>query len=392
MSPDHAPKSNALGIVLSGGGARGAYVAGVIRYLYTELPSALGYRPWPRYVSGTSVGSINGYFCACHDSLEIRKMTELWTNLQIDQMYNLPKTSFSALQHAYRALFSASFFDSTPFSKLVQQEASRRTLRKSINRKLCHGFLVHATHMVSGRKTIFADVAEGVQVPKTLDSIIQYTKIYPEHILASTAIPMLFPPASVNGELYLDGNLRQYAPLQPMLSMDVNRVLLLATRSVSDEHGDYPSPQNVSLPNIAGYALNAMGKDEIERDLITADQINTMIDWGIQNYGSDFGERLRQDTGIEKTKLLHIRPSISLSKLAYDVFDDVFEKGGIQADSNVSWFLKKVHEQSDAESGSVTLSCLLFDRAYTQAAEDLGFNDAKAMKDELIEFFGSQPL
>ena len=57
-----------------------------------------------------------------------------------------------------------------------------------------------------------------------------------------------------------------------------------------------------------------MGKDEIERDLITAQQINTMVDWGIQTYGTDFAERLRQDTGIEKTKLLHIRPSISLSK------------------------------------------------------------------------------
>ena len=74
---------------------------------------------------------------------------------------------------------------------------------------------------------------------------------------------MLFPPASVDGGLYLDGNLRQYAPLQPMLSMDVNRVLLLATRAHDDEHSDYPSPQTVSMPNIAGYALNAMSKDEM---------------------------------------------------------------------------------------------------------------------------------
>ena len=388
MSAHQSPKSNALGIVLSGGGARGAYVAGVIRYLYTELPQSLGYSPWPRYVSGTSVGSINGYFCACHDMLEIRKMTELWTNLQIDQMYDLPKTSFSMLQHAYRALFNSSFFDSTPFATLVQKEASRRTLRKSISRKLCHGYLVHATHMASGRKTIFADVAEGVQVPKPLDAQIKYTKIYPEHILASTAIPMLFPPASVDGELYLDGNLRQYAPLQPMLSMDVNRVLLLATRAHDDEHSDYPSPQTVSMPSIAGYALNAMGKDEIERDLITAQQINTMVDWGVQTYGTDFAERLRQDTGIEKTKLLHIRPSISLSKLAYDIFD----RNEVHADSNISWVLHKIHEQSLPESGSVTLSCLLFDRHYTQAAENLGFQDAKAMKDQLIDFFGVQPL
>jgi NTE family protein len=388
MSATYQPKSNAVGIVLSGGGARGAYVAGVIRYLYTVLPNKLGYSPWPRYVSGTSVGSINGYFCATHSMLEMRKMTELWTNLQIDQIYNLPKSSFSMLQQAYRALFASSFFDAEPFSNIVKREAARRTLRKSISQKQCHAFLVNATHMTSGRKTIFADVAEGVSIPKIADSKIIYTKTYPEHILASSAIPMFFPPATVNGELYLDGNLRQYAPLQPMLSMDVNRVLLLATRSVSDEKMTFPTPTSLSMPTIASYALNAMGTDEIERDLIGAQQINDIVEWGCKAYGPDFAERLRKEKRIEQTKVLHVRPSISLSSLAYDIF----EESKINADANIKWVLSKIHDQSTEKSGSVTLSCLLFDKLYTCAAEELGFNDATKMESEFIEFFGLNPL
>ena len=78
------------GLALSGGGARGAYTAGVQRYLFTELPKKLGFTPYPDYVSGVSVGAINGYFSATHSDEEIRRMTEIWHNLKIEDMYNLP--------------------------------------------------------------------------------------------------------------------------------------------------------------------------------------------------------------------------------------------------------------------------------------------------------------
>ena len=70
------------GLALSGGGARGAYTAGVQRYLFTELPKKLGFTPYPDYVSGVSVGAINGYFSATHSDEEIRRMTEIWHNLK----------------------------------------------------------------------------------------------------------------------------------------------------------------------------------------------------------------------------------------------------------------------------------------------------------------------
>jgi hypothetical protein len=131
-----------------------------------------------------------------------------------------------------------------------------------------------------------------------------------------------------------------------------------------------------------------MGTDEIERDLIGAQQINTIVDWGVQQYGPEFAERLRTQTGIEQTKVLHVRPSRSLSSLAYDIFDET----KLDADANIKWVLRKIHDQGTPESGSVTLSCLLFDKLYTCAAEDLGFRDAQAMESDFLDFFGQKPL
>ena len=80
-----------FGVTLAGGGARGAYMAGVLRYLYTELPKTIGYTPWPDLVSGVSVGAINGYFIASHSPYEIKRMTEVWTqDVRIEKIYHLP--------------------------------------------------------------------------------------------------------------------------------------------------------------------------------------------------------------------------------------------------------------------------------------------------------------
>ena len=91
-------------MALAGGGARGAYAAGVMRFLFTRLPNKIGYIPWPKLVSGTSVGALNGYFAACHNLDEINRMTEIWTNLTIPQIYELPYHGvFSTVRQLYRA-------------------------------------------------------------------------------------------------------------------------------------------------------------------------------------------------------------------------------------------------------------------------------------------------
>ena len=209
-----------LGITLAGGGARGAYKAGVIRYLYKELPKKLGYVPWPRLVSGVSVGSINGYFLATHQLNEIDRMTELWNSIQINQVYNLPMGPFAFVMNLLQANRRASLIDASPLRRLIEHEAMRRGLRYGIHPDRCHAFLVATTHMTSSQNVIFADVAaKEIRVPPPPGGRVHYGRIYPEHILASGAIPVILSPITIDGEYYLDGGLQQYAAISPLIQM-----------------------------------------------------------------------------------------------------------------------------------------------------------------------------
>ena len=130
-----------IGITLAGGGARGAYAAGVLRYLYSELPKKLGYIPWPYIVSGTSVGALNGYFAASHSMYEIRRMTDIWTNITLQDIYTIPREVQSLLFERFGLSSKILFAQAQPTRKDDPKEAERRTLRHSIEGNQCKAFL-----------------------------------------------------------------------------------------------------------------------------------------------------------------------------------------------------------------------------------------------------------
>ena len=372
-----------LAFALSGGGARGAYSAGVQRYLFTELPKKLGYIPFPQLVSGASVGSMNGYFAACHSMLEVVRMTELWTHLNINQMYNIPLSSLSLLKQVVKNSQMASLLDATPFYKLIHQEAARRTLRSAIHPQKCEAFLVSSTHMYSGQGVFFADVwSPKLKVKPPPCGRVHYTRIYPKHILASAAIPLLFPPVEIEGQYYLDGSLKQYVPLQPLLDLNATRILILGTRAREEDQLTQPPDLQLSLSMVGGSSLGAMISDYVERDMVAAEQVNTLIDWGKRNYGDDFEQKLKADLSIQRSKIKTICPSFSLSRLAREIFD----VNKINADANTKWLMSWLNDNSSEQEGSVALSSIFFDPLYTRAAEDLGFQDAQKLEDSLLEW------
>ena len=376
-----------FGVTLAGGGARGAYIAGALRYLYTEIPKIIGYTPWPDLVSGVSVGAINGYFIASHSPYEIKRMTEVWTqDVRIDRIYHLPIGPISFFRNLFQISKRASFLDASPLQKMVENEAGRRGLRHGIHPDRCKAFLVAATEVHSSKNIIFADTASpdiAVPAPKSGDVI--RTKIYPHHILASGAIPLVLPPIEIDGKYYFDGGLRQYAPLSPLIHMGANKIMILGTRSEEEE--DPPiEPPTPNLSAVGSYALNAMSLDFVDRDLDITRRINRIIDWGVENYGKDFAKNLKRDLYIRSLKPLHLRPSMNLGQLAQQVFDP--QK--IQADYNTRWLLSWLHETKENFYGDYSLSFLLFDPVYTKAAEQLGFEDTQKREEELVNFF-TQP-
>jgi len=371
-----------FGMALAGGGARGAYAAGVLRYLFTEAPKELGYVPWPKIVGGTSVGALNGYFAACQSSIEVQRMHDIWTNLTVEDIYKVPfRGAFGTIKGLYKSAQRAAVLDPAPLLKLIQQEASRRTLRESIRSGRCRAFVISATQLHTGKNVLFLDTADPnfSMPPPPLGSIIR-TPLYPEHLLASAAIPLVFPPVRINDTLYVDGGLRQNAPLHPVMYGGADRILVIGTRTMKS----LPANPNAeaSLGLVAGKTLNALTLDPVERDNLAADRINKLIEWGVAKYGGQFAEDLEAETGMRAIKILHLRPSMDLGKLAADVYTPEKIKGswGLQ------WFLDKLYEQSETSGESDLLSHLLFDKCYTKSAEQLGFEDAKEQKERIVQF------
>jgi NTE family protein len=371
-----------FGLALAGGGARGAYAAGVLRYIFTEVQNDLGYTPWPSLIGGTSVGALNGYFAACQSMSEIHRMTEIWTTMNVEDIYLVPfKSAFGVLRGIYRSTQRAAILDPTPLYELIKREASRRALRHSIAQGKCKAFVVSATQLHTGKNILFLDTSDPTfTIPPPPQGSVIRTSLYPEHLLASTAIPLVFPPVRIDGNLYVDGGLRQNAPLHPVMYGGATRILVIGTRTIKEMQTNKVAPASLGL--VAGKTLNALTLDPVERDSLAAERFNRLIEWGVSKFGEKFADDLEKDTGLRATSILHIRPSIDLGKLAAEVFDPKKVSGSW----GTQWLLNKLYEQSQESGESDLLSHLLFDKCYTKEAEALGFEDAKKQHQEILEF------
>jgi len=371
-----------FGMALAGGGARGAYAAGVLRYLFRELPKDLGYIPWPKLVGGTSVGALNGFFAASQSMLEIHRMYDIWSTLSVEEIYRVPfQGAFGTLKGIYKSAQRASILDPTPLLSLIQKEASRRSLRDSIGSGKCLAFIVSATQLHTGKNVLFLDTADpDFFIPDPPQGFVIKTSLYPKHLLASAAIPLVFPPVKIDGCLYVDGGLRQNAPLHPIIYGGSDRILVLGTRTMKSL--PVKAISKASLGLVAGKTLNALTLDPVERDNISAERMNRLIAWGVAKYGAGFAEDLERDTGMKEISILHLRPSMDLGKLA----SEVYKGSQIEGSWGLKWLLDKLYDQSKDTGESDLLSHLLFDKCYTKAAEALGFQDAKNQREDILNF------
>ena len=372
-----------FGFTLAGGGARGAYSAGVLRYVLRELPKRLGRIPWPQLVSGTSVGALNGYFAATHSMDEIKRMTKLWTEIEPAHVFDLPGGGAFRI---VRSLFSQSkegyLLSNEPLRNLIISEAKRRSLRHSIEKGKCWAFIVSATQLTSGLNTLFVERSErGIHIPDPPRGNVVYTKIYPEHLIGSIAVPLLFSPERIKDRLYVDGGVRQNTPLKPVIQAGAERILVLSTRAKK------PTPTNdvdkASLSLVAGKTLNALTLDPVIRDAQYNQTLNELIDLGTRTYGDGFAKLVYEKMGIRKTEILNIQPSVDLGRLAVQTYNPKT----LNAPSGTKWLLSKLFDQEKESGESDFLSQILFDKSYTVAAEELGFSDAQNMEEELLHFF-----
>ncbi|GAB5546491.1 MAG: patatin-like phospholipase family protein [Sandaracinaceae bacterium] len=383
-----------LALVMSGGGARGAYEVGVLSYLYGQLA---GQRP-PAFdiVSGTSVGAINGAFLAsvAHDPVPgVRRLLEVWRELEMPHVLGF---NMVQAQRLHRVLLGgrkgAGLFDASPMTDIIRSEIHYRQIARNIRSGHLRALTVTATHVPTGQPTVFVDKHPSVALPQlsARNVVVRTAHVMPYHVLASAAIPILFPPVFIRTDLYCDGGLRLNTPLGPAIRLGADRVLVIGMTGESNERVEIPPDRFPGLPFLLGKVLDAFLLDHVNLDVEELERVNLLLKDGIAAFGPEFLEKLNAEAakrGHPPRRLVEslvIRPSRDMGEMAADYLRR--ERVAIRRKLGRA-FLRLMDVGEGADSADMA-SYLLFDGGFASELIDLGWADAAARHDELEAFLG----
>jgi NTE family protein len=367
-----------IGLILSGGGARAAYQVGVLKAIHKILPKDAS-NPYD-IIAGTSAGAINGVALASYSEnyrIGMRHLERIWTGFSPDQIY---RTDFLAITRSLFRLFrttvirrkykydKVSLLDNTPLRNLLSKVIQFENIQKAIDNGALHAMCVTGSGLESGESVSFFQGHYSIVNWQRHRRIGYRSRVGVNHLLASSAIPMIFPSIQINKEYYADGAVRQLAPISPALHLGAEKVLVIGVsgdahkRKESVEETDYPTPAK-----ILGHMLNAAFLDSMETDVERLQRINRTVDMIPENI------RKKHNMDLKPIELLEINPSTSL--------DDIAGRHVHELPRALRFFL------GDSGNGSGILSYLLFSSGFCKDLIALGYKDGLERRTEIEAFF-----
>lgn len=394
-----------LALVLSGGGARGAYEAGILRYLREDLAGDLGGQVQFDILCGTSVGGIHACFVAgtCDTpAKQGRMLAERWEGMVLEELVafgvkdfmRAPATLLGSghieeIEKGQKRL--GGVVDTRLLERMVRRLTPWARITPNLQKGLFESLSVTATDIGSGKSVVFVETSR----PLPNWSRDAYVRAQPvdmssEHAMASAALPILFPAIAVGERFYCDGGLRQNTPLSPALRLGADKVLVVGLRHKPPAE-DVPE-ESMPFPGaafLAGKILNAFLLDHIDYDLERLRRFNAIIE--AAHSVEDEEHRKRFDEAASNTRgmpyrvvgELMIRPSVDLGAIAGDIARSGRFKGtgggaGIR-------LLRRLAGASGASEADL-LSYILFDGNYAAELVRMGYEDARARHEELARF------
>lgn len=397
MTRRHPAGDRKVAVILSGGGARGAYEVGVLSYVLDGFARIRGAAPRFDILCGTSIGAVNACFLAAHladATVGIRRLVDLWTDLDLGRVFGF---SFRQAMGLHRVVLgggaeTAGIFDVTPMTRLIEREIPWRAVARTLRHGHLSALSVSATEVTSGRTVIFMQTGPDGTLPTTAPprTVIRGALIGPLHALASAAIPILFPTVRIGRELFMDGGVRQNTPIAPALRLGATHVFAVGlSRELRgiESGGEDRKPPGAAM--VLGKVLNAFLLDHVQSDFEVLTRVNRMIDDGERVFGPSFLPTVnkevvtRGDLPYRRVNALVVRPSEDIGKLAAAHL----RSGAMRAAALTSRLLSLIDIGEATESDLA--SYLLFDGAFARKLIELGRADAEARRHEIAEFFGS---
>ena len=382
---------NAIGLVMTGGGARGAYQAGVLKRI-GEIPRVQTHgNPFP-IIEGASAGAINGCSLAAGSdnfALVTQVIARLWSELRPSDIFRCDM--FSQARNSLTWILDLSFggvigggnahslLDATPLRHFLSTHLNCDRIQQNIKRGNLYALAISATNYNSGKSYLFIQGMKGHPMWNRSRRVTLATKITVDHICASAAIPLVFQPVrlgTARGTAFFgDGCVRLQQPLSPVIRLGARKILAIGVRGHNLEHQEEAADnRDPSLAQVMGVLFNVMFLDHLATDIEHLDRLNQLLGSGqISQSGIEKCEQMRPLTSFL------ITPSVDLSQLAEEHQRDM--------PYLIQYFVNSLGR--DATACSDLMSYLLFTSKYTSALIEIGYNDASKRIDEIESFLYS---
>ena len=382
---------NALGLAMTGGGARGAYQAGVLKRIGEIERIQTHGNPFP-IIGGSSAGAINGSALAAGAddfALTTKALAHLWASLRPTDVFRCDVLSQArnSITWIFDLSFGAvlgggnarSFLDASPLQRYLRNHLNCDHIQDNIRRGHLYALAISATNYNSGKSYLFIQGAKGHPMWNRSRRVTLATKITVDHICASAAIPLVFQPVrlkTAKGSAFFgDGCLRLQQPLSPIIRLGARKIFAIGVRGENKEHQTDPTdPKDPSLAQVMGVLFNVMFLDHLATDVEHLERLNQLLKEGhISQTGLEGCEKMRP------LLPLLINPSVDLSELAAQHQRDM--------PYLIQYFINGLGR--DAASCSDLMSYLLFTPKYTKELIDIGYRDANNRIDEIEDFLYS---
>jgi NTE family protein len=379
----HGPGSRTA-LVLSAGGARAAYEVGVLKAL-RQLRRAPGENPFP-LLCGVSGGALNATALALaaeNFASAVESLEALWLNLRTPDIYRVDALGVIASGAKWFAgliggwLFGAgppAFLDNRPLYRHLSRTLDFSRLEVAIAAHHLHALAITCSGYASGQCVSFFQGRADLDPWHRPQRGGAHVSLTVDHVMASMAMPFLFPAVRLHREYFGDGVMRELAPLSPAIHLGADRILVISSGPMASREGDrQPGQSQPSLAATAGHLLAGIYVDSLSADIERMQQVNRLL------AEIPFDQRVRADISLRPIELLVIEPSERIDHLAARHLE------------SMPWPLRRLLMGIGIDQGGGALaSYLLFEPTYVSALIDLGYRDALERREELAAFLNAE--